>query len=264
MPIQFNSLLKNAGIDPAETILVRHRDDDFVSGRSICALWKQTPSQFDEFQSEQAAGNRAKFSRAKKWASFIGLRDGKTVFVGIYEAAYKTFDEARNADFYALNKSALLSEYDGKLLIEWGDGARAWVQRANRQDKVVSELRLKFEEDPFPGHLNFMEPLSSIESLPQSWIAVLKNSKGVYLLVCPKTREQYVGSVMGEEGFWQRWQNYARNGHGGNVKLKSRQISDYQVSILEVAGDANQDQILAMESRWKRKLLTREMGLNGN
>jgi len=264
MPIQFNSLLKGAGVRPEETILVRHRDDDFVSGRSICALWRQSPAEFDAFQSEQAVGNRSKFSRAGKWASFIGLRDGKTVFVGLYDAAHKRFDEARSADYYDLRKNSLLDEYIGLLFIEWGDGARAWVQRADRQDKIVSELRLKFEEDPFPGPLNFIQPLSRIESLPQSWIEVLKNLKGIYLLVCPKTHEQYVGSVAGEEGFWQRWQSYASNGHGGNVRLRSRELSDYQVSILEVAGDANQDQILAMESRWKRKLLTREMGLNGN
>lgn len=50
-----------------------------------------------------------------------------------------------------------------------------------------------------------------------------------------------------------------------DVRLKSRERSDYQVSILEVAGSAaTADEILKMEMRWKAKLQTREMGLNGN
>jgi hypothetical protein len=54
-------------------------------------------------------------------------------------------------------------------------------------------------------------------------------------------------------------------GHGSNVGLKSREPSDYQVSILEVAGSsATADDILKMEGRWQTKLQSREMGLNRN
>jgi hypothetical protein len=85
------------------------------------------------------------------------------------------------------------------------------------------------------------------------------------LLTCPKTKEQYVGSATGEEGFWGRWQDYIQSGHGGNVGLKSRAPSDYQVSILEVAGtSATPDEIKTMEGRWQSKLQSREMGLNRN
>lgn len=62
-----------------------------------------------------------------------------------------------------------------------------------------------------------------------------------------------------------RWNSYATNGHGGNYVLKRRTRSDYQVTILEVAGSAATEQdIHDMESRWKLKLLSREMGLNKN
>jgi hypothetical protein len=73
------------------------------------------------------------------------------------------------------------------------------------------------------------------------------------------------GSACGEEGFRQRWKQYAITGHGGNISLKNGDRSDYQVSILEVAGSgSNPDDILKMESRWKEKLQSREMGLNKN
>jgi len=58
---------------------------------------------------------------------------------------------------------------------------------------------------------------------------------------------------------------YVTTGHGGNVALKSSEYSDYQASILEVAGSsANPDDIRGMESIWKEKLQSREMGLNRN
>jgi hypothetical protein len=92
-----------------------------------------------------------------------------------------------------------------------------------------------------------------------------RSSKGIYLLTCPGTKEQYVGSATGEDGFWGRWLEYAQTGHGGNVALKSRDSSYYQVSILEVAGTASTTaDILTMEHWWKHKLQTKEMGLNRN
>jgi hypothetical protein len=93
----------------------------------------------------------------------------------------------------------------------------------------------------------------------------LRASNGVYLLTCPKTKEQYVGKADGAEGFWGRWQEYVRTGHGGNVALKSRDPGDYQVSILEVAGTAATPEVIAkMEILWKKKLQSQEMGLNRN
>ena len=62
-----------------------------------------------------------------------------------------------------------------------------------------------------------------------------------------------------------RWLEYARSGHGGDVALKSRDPSDYQVSILEVAGTSlGIGEIITMETLWKQKLQSREMGLNKN
>ena len=85
------------------------------------------------------------------------------------------------------------------------------------------------------------------------------------MLTCPKTKEQYVGSATGEKGFWGRWQDYLFSGHGGNIGLKSRDPSDYQVSILQVAGTAaTQEDIQEMEGRWQTKLQSQEMGLNRN
>jgi hypothetical protein len=101
--------------------------------------------------------------------------------------------------------------------------------------------------------------------MPASWKSVLGASRGVYLLACPRTREHYVGSAYGVLGFLGRWREYVTNGHGGNVELKIRDLSDYTVSILEVAGSAATDtDIIGMELQWKAKLFSRDIGLNRN
>jgi hypothetical protein len=174
-------------------------------------------------------------------------------------------DLAGSCDIYDLQLDIRLADLEGKLFIQWGDGTRAWVQRADHTNKQILELQPEFKEPDFPGFLNFMMPLSKVEALPKTWIAILKESTGVYLLTCPKTKEQYVGSASGCEGFWHRWMEYVTTRHGGNIALKSREFSDYQVSILEVAGTASDSEdIREMESRWKEKLQSREMGLNRN
>jgi hypothetical protein len=200
------------------------------------------------------------------------------VFVGLYAAKFggpltedrprlyaDGVDRAGSCDSYELRRDDRMGEFEGKLFIAWGDGERSWVQRAERQNKAIVELRPEFKEPEFPGYLNLIAPLSKVMTFPKGWIDVLKNATGVYLLTCPRTKEQYAGSAYGSQGFWHRWMDYAMTGHGGNVALKSREPSDYQVSILEVAGSSLQiEDILAMETRWKHKLQSGEMGLNRN
>jgi hypothetical protein len=278
VPILFNSLLAQIDLRPEKIILLRHQDKRAARGRTPYELWRDDPPAFESYQSIQSFENRPKFSRAPYWASFVATPDGSTMFVGLYAAKYirvlakdtpkphtDGFDLAGSCDIYDLRPDERLADLKGKVFIEWGDGTRAWVQRADNQNKPVIEVRPEFKEPDFPGFLNFTAPLSKVEGLPKTWIENLKYTKGVYILTCPKTKEQYVGSASGEEGFWHRWKEYVTTGHGGNVALKSREYSDYQVSILEVAGSAsNVDDILNMESRWKDKLQSREMGLNRN
>ena len=122
----------------------------------------------------------------------------------------------------------------------------------------------EFKEEEFPGASKFIKRLSEIGSLPSGWVSVLREQKGIYLLTCPNTKEQYVGKASGTEGFWGRWQDYLRDGHAGNIRLRNR-VSDYQVSILETVGNAvTDDELNALETRWKEKLQSREMGLNAN
>lgn len=271
--LSFRPLLIEAGLDPREVNLLRHCPPGVLDP---AGAWRADLAAFEAYQSVQKISARSYFSRPF-WASFTPTRDGRTLFIGLYEARLK--GSAPSGTSYALTGELIdperveryvctlrpeLSEFIGRLVIDWGPGTRSWGQKGTT-DKPIVELLRTYEEPTFPGYLEVIETLSAIPTLPNRWVDFLRQGKGIYLLTCPRTREQYVGKADGVDGFWGRWLSYALTGDGGNVRLKSRERSDYQVSILEVAGSAAAaDEILRMEMRWKAKLQTREMGLNGN
>ncbi len=275
--LTFNTVLRAAAIEPSSVLLMRHQDASAVKGRSIYRLWRDDRAAFEDYQSRQKRGTRRRLERAY-WASFVATPQGETMFAGLYQVGAS---RPSPTDWIAPHSGAVIpAGYDnifdlaaapqlrdlvGLLYVAWGLGLRSWVQLAERRDKPIVELRRELKEPDFPGFAAFMAQLSEIESLPASWATALAASRGIYLLTCPRTNEQYVGAAHGGEGFLGRWLGYARSGHGGNMGLKSRDPSDYRVSILEVAGSAaSTEDILAMEARWKEKLQSREMGLNRN
>jgi hypothetical protein len=265
MPILLNTVLESAGISIPDVRLLRHKDNRSEKGKTIYELWRDNRPSFDLYQSTQRIDNAVRLN-ASIWVAFIGTPMNETLFVGIYTVGERRLlevdqpmphmdgvDLAGTCHCYDLKLDDRLGDLVGRMVIDWGTGDRAWIQRG------------EFKEPEFPGFLEFVSSLSKLSSLPQSWSTALKSSRGIYLLTCPKTKEQYVGSASGEEAFWSRWQQYVQTGHGGNVALKSRDPSDYQVSILEVAGSADEPKdILRMEKRWKEKLQSQEMGLNRN
>jgi hypothetical protein len=277
MPLTFNLLLHDAGVEPSEVRLLRHQDGRSLPGLSPYELWRDDRPGFDLYQACQNADNRARLTDAH-WASFVVSAESETLFAGLYRAeavaplqkhvimpTTGSVQAATSCDFHELKRAEALAEYIGRVVIDWGPGVRTWIQHADNQDKPILELRRSFHEPAFPGYLELIISLSQVTKLPRSWATALGAGRGIYLLTCPKTKEQYVGSASGEGGFLKPFAEYAATGHGGNVALKSREPSDYQIAILEIAGSATTEiEILAMESRWKAKLQTREMGLDHN
>lgn len=275
--LTFATLLEVAGLPLSSVRLLRHQDNRYPGYPTPYVLWRDHRARFEAYQETQAFGD-APDLRAPYWASFVGLPGKDTLFVGLYSAELVGALPADRAhpvtggteppgscDLYRLALLPTLQEYAGRLWIEWGPGYRTWIQRGDRKPKPIVELRRAFSEDAFPGFAALILDLSQIETLPASWMAALGATRGIYLLTCPKTREQYVGMASGAGGFLARWRQYWATGHGGNVGLKSRDPSDYRVSILETVGsNASEADLLALEARWKDKLQSREMGLNRN
>lgn len=62
-----------------------------------------------------------------------------------------------------------LEEHAGRLYIAGGGGSsgiRSWNQRADVQDKVITELHLDQTERPFPDVMAIASPLSVIGEAP--------------------------------------------------------------------------------------------------
>jgi len=165
---------------------------------------------------------------------------------------------------YDLVHDTKLARYEEHLSIDWGRGAKAWVQLAHRQPKPIRAFR-EHEDPPFPGFSQFCVDVDQVPGLFPSWQQRLSEVKGIYVLVDKATGEQYVGSAKGEESLLARFMAYAQTGHGGNVELRRRKGARYQVSVLEVVNTALPNhRIEEVEAWWKRKLLTRDFGLNRN
>lgn len=128
----------------------------------------------------------------------------------------------------------------------------------------------------FPGfdkvNINYETLKLIVDDNIQSWKSVLSNVKGIYLIVDTITGRQYVGSAYGEDCIWQRWVNYATDGHGGNKLLKEllavngkNYRYNFKYSVLEVCNmSLGNEYIIARENYWKEVLMTREFGLNEN
>ncbi len=275
--LTFATILNSVNVKLSDARLLRHQDTRYPGYPTPYVMWRDDRERFEAYQQTQSFKNAAVLGHGY-WASFVGLPSKEALFVGLYKivnvAPLKTdrlnpidrsIEIASSCNFYHLEKIADLAEFEGRLLIDWGPGTRSWVQRADSKPKPIIELRRVFQEPEFPGYSRFLCNLSGLDNLPRGWINALTAVRGVYLLTCPKTKEQYVGSASGDSGFIGRWRDYAATGHGGNIGLKSRDASDYQVSVLETVGSsATERDILGLETLWKAKLQSREMGLNRN
>ena len=277
--LKFNSILNECKIDPKSVQLVRHQDRGPNGGTPFSLLQKDR-SEFEFYQSVQS---RAVFRR-EFITSFVVTPDGETLFVDLYKASkpeisskgiicpikLKSYD-AGKLFVYDLKLDERMKDFSKRMVLNWGEGYRSWVQRAEKQNKDIIEIHKRFEEPPFPDYFSFRRQIVDIPTLYPTWRSVLQITKGVYLLVCNKTGAQYVGSATGDNGFLGRWNAYAADGHGGNKLLKERNQRDYTVSILETVGSkAQRREVLALEALWKEKLGSRaerlgdEFGLNAN
>lgn len=153
----FNELLEQAGLDPALVRLVRHHDPKVQQAVFDAALGGE--SSFDEYQEHQSSERViAQFRAATYLAAFVvepGTRE--TVFVGIWErlgerpplepgTPLMVPGTVAGMVAFETRRINALDGHRGRLVIDWGGGARAWVQRADRQDKPLVKSRKNWRE----------------------------------------------------------------------------------------------------------------------
>lgn len=278
----FHEFLERIDVDPTKTKLLRHNPSDFTYwiGRELekfgcyASFQKKSPSPYAKSTLACHFLPGPNTLDGKPTAIYLGTTkvldkwdwDGKRMPRIYHEELIKrqlakSFEGLEAFDLEWFNAG---SEYAERIVIDWGSGTRAWFQWADRKEKELLEIRSSKHEIAFPGFSRFIGQISNLPSWPKSWLDILSNVTGIYLLVA-ENGDQYVGSATGENGLIGRWNSYFVNGHGGNVLLKERSHKDYQVSILEVlSNEMSLAEVIDRENFWKKKLGTRAYGLNAN
>jgi len=230
-------------------------------------------NKFKEWQEWQ---NQKNFER-ESILSFIYYAPNQWLFAGFYKRLSCEFV----IDHYQY-KTELLeigNELIGRLIIHYKKEFRASYLRLEKYYKEfnISEIqRDKIAVMKFQGfdnvNIGFEYLQSIINNNELTWKTALENVKGVYLISDRKNGRKYIGSAYGENAFWSRWSEYAKNGHGGNSELRkllqekgSDYAKNFQFSILEIrTKTTSDDEIIGREKYWKDVLMTREFGYNQN
>jgi hypothetical protein len=281
--ISLTELLTARGFQPdgKRVKLVRHKDSRFDLEALRRSPW------FDFYQRYQS---KPVFEGCTQIISFLGEDSGRSRFVGVYDVGprrpaadaplpalcpHPEWADATH-NYYPLEKREEFGDLEDRLVIDWGKGALAWHQWYT--DRPVIEIRppgrvLPPFRDYLRVHLTFedLERLAAQPEAHRDWVAGLSAVGGVYLIVDSLTGEQYVGSATGVGGIWQRWCDYAKSGHGGNLKLRDlcgrgdEHPGAFRFSILETfSRTLSRDEAIDLESFFKQKLGTRAFGLNAN
>lgn len=229
------------------------------------------------FKEWQECQNNKNFP-CKQIVSLISMDADKWLFAGVYDV----LGVAEGGKCTYAYRTRLVPGQDdliGRIVIRYKRQYRAsyiWGHKYGQLLEIaeIKPIRLSIRE--FPGYNNAIashqELRLIVEQLEPTWKAALENVKGVYLITDRKTGKTYVGSATGEGGIWQRWEAYARTGHGGNTELKevirtvgSAHLDNFQYAILEIADShASDEHISKREVHWKNVLLSREFGYNSN
>lgn len=279
----FSDVLIKVGLDPKKVKLIRHAYSD--KGFKACAekgmIYEYTCHQKSKFSSNYdywAVFISDKGTLAKLYALYKvnGVKcpdTKKNMPKGMPEIEAKQF-KGENAIF-DLEPVDYLKEYEGKLIIDWGNAAISWHQKGTIEKPIISIL--PDEKKVFSGYENLVKTYDQLkeiienEQVYESWHTALKSVYAIYLIIDTETGEQYVGSAYGEEGLLGRWKAYVSSQHGNNKKMKElicnypERYHAFQFSILQILPKTLTDeQIVGIENLWKMKLQSKKFGMNDN
>jgi len=228
------------------------------------------------FKSWQEWQNKKNFER-DYILSFIYYSRDEWIFGGIYKK--EDVKKVKNHYEYKTKLLDFHKDLIGRLIIHFrrpGRQSYLYLERWVDRLEVREILREPYAVDPFPGYENILLDFHLLRTIidkeESSWKTALSSVKGVYIITDNSNGKIYVGAAYGEDSFWSRWALYAKNGHGGNKKLKKiidekglEYASNFQFSILEVRSKITDDEeIIKREAHWKNILKSRELGYNEN
>lgn len=208
--------------------------------------------------------------------SLIDLGHQRWLFVGVYSVlACEPHPNIAGHFRYSMQLLPNQDDLLGRIVVHHERTRQAYIWLKDDVPLPILEIRpSKMTIGDFPGYnavrISYVQLQIITRQLIPSWYAALGNIKGVYLITDTSTGKQYVGKASGQVGIWQRWCDYAHNGHGGNEKLMGllakhghQYAKNFQYAILEIADThASEQDIQAREQYWMSILATRDFGLN--
>ena len=261
--LALSDVLRSVNLEPGEVLLFRHP----LSNQGVRAaveaglLREYTAEQRDTFPTHH-----------RYWLVFLGEESNSARFVACYQ------NHGRGGDgLIQLSETPLLADLAWRLVIDWGPGTRTWRQNGtNAASKPLLSIAERVVET-FPGFENVVVSFAQLEQIVTErrryalWHTALAAVNAIYLIADIKTGKQYVGSAYGDGGLLGRWRVYVETFHGHNKLMVSELEADpstfsrFQFSILQVLPrTATPDEVITVEGLFKRKLLSREFGLNAN
>lgn len=289
--MQLSDVLTEAEIDPKCVLVFRHRPKEPGLRKVLPWLAVDRHEVFNAYQQTQGPKVEEAIKKAKYVASFIGHEPGKAVFVGLYDVGQhhrlsydqlmKKREQRELMEFGAtgptpgshvplwfdLNRRETVAEWQGKLIIQWPGKELSWWRWAGQNTFTIHAILVEsILVRDMPDWKELVVTWNELAAVPKKWQDALRQWRGVYFIFDIAQGKGYVGAAYGkDENIWGRWTGYRKSGHGGNKRLKECEPENLRFSILErVSPDMPADELQALEASWKRRLHTREFGLNDN
>lgn len=278
--LYFSDVLKKVGLDPAKVKLIRHAltDKGFKScydKNMVLEYTRQQKNGFSKNYDYWCVFISGKGTLAKLFACYkVGNSVPDTPDIMPEHFPHPEWFQGENA-YFDLEYVDLLKDYEGRLMIDWGNSARMWHQRGTTE-KPIMAIQAD-EKRVFSGFENLIltyDELKEIVENPtvyEAWHTALSSVNAIYLIVDRETGKQYVGSAYGKEGLLGRWACYVNSLHGNNKLMKElictypERYHHFQFSILQILPKTvTDDEVIQTESLFKKKLLSIAFGMNDN
>ena len=270
MTLTLAPILLSAGIDPTQTLVIRHAyvrepEDSELQGLDA----DSTDEQILYYTSRQSREpRRFAASPARHWVVFTPDGGGRARLWSVVENRGEISDSGllRAFDLVVADQ---LADLRSRLVIGWRSPRTWWLSGSTAAAYPVIEIA-DAQPVPFPGFDRLILSYAQLQAVMRehrygAWRTALASVVGIYLITDTRDGRQYIGKADGSENVRQRWNGYATNGHGGNVELRSLDPSTFRFSLLRVFDPATPTpEIDAAEGHFKIALGSRRFGLNRN
>ena len=194
MLLKLSDVMRNAGLNPKEVKLARHPMSDkeakFCYENGFFELYLKTQG-------------KKRFENCRYILNFVGTQGT----LGRYEGCYlvKGVHSAKGMEFpkgfpikpknppefyYDLEKQDIMQEYEDRLIIDWGQGARNWCHNGTTEKEIVALMphrnaQLVSKLTDFENMRLSFDELESIIAAPDfysDWVGALSTTYAIYLI----------------------------------------------------------------------------------